>query len=346
MRIPMSRGAVSLALMCVSYGLAAQVVVPSFPNTSPIPSTFAGLVTDQWYVGGNQTIANSLVDATATSVQNRSASTLGSLAAASAVASAPGVKTAAASASVDATTLRVGATSANTSPTDTLSAATAISELTFAIFRNSSDPITLDLHLTGTLSVSGQRSILGTDPSRAGVAVSALGSIANGTSADYSGLYTNVGIDPNLTGSAALAQFAAWPTTTQRNLATFGALATASPTQIFQQVDTHFSVTADPSRADCGTTPVWAVCGSNVYWFHLFVLGGAQNGAVADLTHTLKVDDIRILGGNPIVFTPGQEIQVLSVPEPSSVCLLIAGLVAIGLLATARPRRSEHALLC
>lgn len=113
-------------------------------------------------------------------------------------------------------------------------------------------------------------------------------------------------------GSFSIEPFAAWPTTSQRNLATFGSLATvAKPSQA---LDAKFSVTADGTLIDCaaGLAPA---CGNGYFFFAVCLMTGAENSGLADVSPGLNVDALRGASGAPLAFAPS---AIRAVPEPGS----------------------------
>lgn len=224
-------------------------------------------------------------------------------------------------------------------PNATISLAHGYSMISFAAFLSNAAPVTLDLHLTGSLQTLGDRAATGSDPSRAVVAAYGLGSPSDVNEDGYNRLFANAGIDPNLEGEALLNQLAHWPTTSQRNLQTIGVQTDSLHRSA--EVDQRFSVTADSTRYDCPAGVVSPLCGSYYLQFHLFLFTAAENGGVADFSHSLAVDAIRVAEGTALTFEPGQALPVITtpVPEPGRAVLLGLGLLAIGGLKSRRGQR-------
>jgi len=224
-------------------------------------------------------------------------------------------------------------------PDATFSLAHGYSMISFAAFLSNAAPVTLDLHLTGSLQTLGDRAATGSDPSRAVVAAYGLGSPSDVNEGGFDRLFANIGIDPNLEGEALLNQLAHWPTTSQRNLQTVGVQTDSLNRSA--EVDQRFSVTADSTRYDCPAGVVSPLCGSYYLQFHLFLFTAAENGGIADFSHSLAVDAIRVAEGTSLSFDPGQALPVITtpVPEPSRAALLGLGLLAIGGLKSRRGHR-------
>jgi hypothetical protein len=278
----------------------------------------------------NQTHADTFIDGVSTSNASYAlAPTMAQLSAYSSTYQVQGSKQASASASTTATTLGAAASAIDAlHPDSTLTAATSYALVSYWAVLPSSDAITFNFKLDGTLNVTGSRA-LGADASRAGVAMLALGSITDGTSASYQQVFANLGFSATAQGDAMLAQLAALPTTSQRNLATLGASATFSHNT--ETVDTTLQVTADGTRIDCDGALVPA-CGNYFYFVNLMLFTGAQNGGVADFSHTLAVTSVQTAQGTALPFSA----QTLSpVPEPAAAWLLLGGL---GSLAAYRRR--------
>jgi hypothetical protein len=281
----------------------------------------------RWYYAYSNTSATALTDAAYNQDAHTSyglASDNGGLALPSQISVSTGSKVASASSFVAATAIGAGTTAVDAlDPDSTLVASTAVAVIHYRAVLSSPDPVTLDFHLSGQLNVVGDRS-LGTDPSRAAVAVAAVGSLTDAAPGAYDALFANIGLVP-VDGLFTLDQYAAWPTSTQRNLATAGAQ--ASTAHLEQIVDTHFSVTADGTLIDCapGLAPV---CGNYFFFFTVFMVAGSENGGLADFTHTLSVEAIHAGAQAPVSFEP----TALPVPEPATALLWLAGLCSLGAL--------------
>ncbi|MCV2418985.1 PEP-CTERM sorting domain-containing protein [Paucibacter sp. DJ2R-2] len=226
-------------------------------------------------------------------------------------------------------------------PDATISLAHGYSMISFMAYLSSAAPVTLDLHLSGTLQTLGDRAATGSDPSRAVVAAYGVGSPSDANEGGFDRLFANIGIDPNLEGEALLNQLAHWPTSSQRNLQTLGVQ--TDSLQRSAEVDQRFSVTADSTRVDCPAGVVSPLCGSYYLQFHLFLFTAAENGGLADFSHSLSVDAIHVAEGTSLSFEPGQALPVITtpVPEPSPAVLLGLGLLAIGGLKSRRGHRKS-----
>lgn len=323
--------ALALAALYSASPASAQVSVPGFLPGSFAPYLATGAVPDGWYLGSNLATAGTAINSIYDTQQqfhavpkpaqlNLRAESM--LMAGGRTASALGLThidgVGAAASAID-----------RLDPGSTLTAAVSQAQVWYWGYSSSNLPVSFDIHLSGRLGATGSRG-LGAEPSGAAVAALALGSISNGTMADYNNLASGAGLNPGAEGAALLTELQSMPVTTQRNLATFGAQATVVDTA--KTVDTVLRVTADPTQIGCETL-VSSVCGKYFYFLSVYLFNGAENGGFADFSQSMRVETFSVGSGASQVF----EAQTLSaVPEPTSALLLAAGLSVV---AVARRRR-------
>ena len=322
-------GALGVALALASPGAQAQLAPP---DLSAVPLFSPDIAVNQWYVTGTTASAFAGVDllsdgrtvwGTGTSGINVSAS--GSLA------DLLG-KSASAESRASATSLGAIASSHNLEPGDTLSGATAWANVSYMTVLDTPGTVSLDFRLSGRLSIDGGRSAAMTDPTRSAVAVYVMGAAPDMTTESVNAMFTSVGIDPMATDTALITQAAHWPVSSQPNLATYGQALDSLSVSNVAEVDTHLTVQSQGAYIDChGLSPAPAVCGKYLYQFWGVMMTGAENGAVADFSHTLEATALHLPGGATLGFSDGQAIAVISsVPEPASAALMLAGLGLVG----------------
>lgn len=188
------------------------------------------------------------------------------------------------------------------------------SSLSFCIDFKRPVSAVLDLHLSGTLRVSGPRSGVLPLPSRAAVAAFALGSTADGEQAGRARLFRQLGLGHELEGEALLDQLRAWPCSSQPQLQTFGARASAHMQDLV--IEQQLSVQADSHclGPEDGVDP--ALYGRHRLSFELFLFAEAQNGAVADFSPGLSLEALHLPEDCALSFEPGAELPVHALREP------------------------------
>lgn len=313
---------------------AAQATVPTPPLGDPTPASLYGALLNQWYVGINHVSAGTFIDG-ATTLNGGIAAlpTPAELARSADTAQTQGSKQASAAASVTSTSL--GAYSLARDPMDSASTwtgALAYSIVSYWAVLDSPAPVRFDLKLSGTLATSGDRS-LDADASGAAVAALAYGSQANPTNESQAALFGAAGFSWLAEGDVLLHELSTLKSSTQTHLDTFGAQSDTAHRAI--DVDTELHVTASGTEIKCnGTEPaaVQPLCGRYSYFMNVMLFTGAQNGGLADFSHTLGVVSLSVGGG------AAQPLNAISpVPEPATAPMLALGVA--GLLAAAARRR-------
>lgn len=188
------------------------------------------------------------------------------------------------------------------------------SSLSFCIDFKRPVSAVLDLHLSGTLRVSGPRSGVLPLPSRAAVAAYALGSTSDGDLAGRARLFRQLGLAQELEGEALLAQLRAWPCSSQPQLQTFGARASAHMQDLV--IEQQLSVQADSHclGPEDGVEP--SLYGRHRLSFELFLFTEAQNGALADFSPGLSLEALHLPEDCALSFEPGAELPVHALREP------------------------------
>jgi hypothetical protein len=310
-----------LALALLTTGAAiAQVPFPA--PTLPLDGGLAAFTAGQWYAVYHQASASTLIgDVESTQEVYHLPIRAGELVAAVTDSQTIGSKSAAGTARATLASLGTSAAAGDPlHPDSTFAGALSFASISYVAVLDSQTQVRLNLKLDGRLGVTGSRA-LGDDRSSAAVAVSAFGSLPEGTDADYRALYAGAGIDPDAEGTAMLAQLKAWPTSSQTHLTTFGAQADTSHNLV--TVHETLQVTAEGTKIDCDPS-LASICGKYVYYAGVFLFTEAQNGAFADFSHTLSIASFSIGGGEALPFAPAAPV-----PEPASVLLMAAGLAAL-----------------
>lgn len=314
----------TLAALAFQGGAQAQVTLPSLPLGNPDPASDYGTLLNQWYVSFNRVNASTFIDGALTNNGNeRLFPSPDALARTAETFQTVGNKTATASSRVSATSMGAAATAIDPiEPTSTRTVGISYSALSYWAVLDRNVPVTFDLKLDGTLRTTGDRSA-GADASGAAVAVLAHGSEANFNNASQAALFGAAGIDVNAEGEALLAQLSTLRPSTQTHLDAFGAQSDRSSSGV--DVNTMLHVTASGTEIHCDT-PVSPACGRYFYFMGVFLFTGAQNGGLADFSHTLSVSSFSVNGAAAQPFLPTSPV-----PEPASALLLAAGLIGLRL---------------
>lgn len=321
--LPLALCAAASALS--SLPAAAQVALPGGPVTAG-PESFYGLLLNQWYVAGNNVNASTFIDG-ATGGQGGLLSfpTPAALSRTAESSQRTDSKLASSAAAVSSTSLGAFASAgAPLEPMATWAGATAYSMVSYWAVLERDAPVRFDLHLDGLLSTTGGR-LSGPDASGAAVAVLAHGSESNFSNASQAALFARGGINANAEGDALLQQLTTLRPSTQTHLEAFGAQSDAMHPSMTINTDLH--VTASGTRIDCDASvpaPVSAACGRYFYFMNVFLFTGAQNGGIADFSHTLQVTGLSVDGAVTQPFTAASPV-----PEPRSALLLAAGVLAL-----------------
>lgn len=322
--------ALSLAAAFSCQPAAADATTPTLPLGTPDFSNLYGLELNQWYVLGNHVDAGTLVNGIPTQDGTpRTFPTGGDLTRRAETSQTSGSKWASAQALVSPTSL--GALASAHDPGSAFSSGTlavGYSTITFAAMLDQATSFKFDIKLDGHLDANDQHK-LSTDVTGAAVSALAFGSFTNQTNADMVTAFSTAGLDPYAEGEAFIRQYSAVHSTTQAHLDTFGAQTSAVDDRV--DVDTTLHVTADGTRLDCDPS-LSPACGRYFYYFTVMLFTAAQDGGLADFSHTLQVSSVSAGGGAAQPFS-----AISAVPEPSSALLLALGLG--GLAARRRLRR-------
>lgn len=269
----------------------------------------------RWQPQHSQTLASAAVERSALSEQDRAEFSESGLALDSEVTVASDGRSVLSFATVAAHHAGCYASSQQASgPGVSLSQGHSHSSLSFCIDFKRPVSAVLDLHLSGTLRVSGPRSGVLPLPSRAAVAAYALGSTRDGDLAGRARLFRQLGLAQELEGEALLAQLRAWPSSSQPQLQTFGARAGAHMQDLV--IEQQLSVQADSHclGPEDGVEP--SLYGRHRLSFELFLFTEAQNGAVADFSPGLSLEALHLPEDCALSFEPGAELPVHALREP------------------------------
>jgi hypothetical protein len=320
-------------LAVLSLGLAAafaatparaDATTPSLPLGLPGPSNLYGFELNQWFVYANHVSAGTFIDGSTTEdgglIPFPSASQLTRSAEASQVS---GSKLAAGFARVAPSSLGASASARDPlNPASTLTGAAGYAMVSYVAVLDTDASLQFNLKLDGQLHTVGERA-LGADGSGAAVAALAYGSHANMTTANVAQTFEAAGISPDADGDLLLHELSTLKSSTQTHLDAFGAQTDTARTSA--DIDTTLHVTAQGTRLDCDASVVSPACGRYFYMLNLVLFTGAQDGGVADFSHSLQVSSYSVNGGPAQAFT-----AVSPVPEPANASLLIVGLAALG----------------
>ena len=316
--------ALSLTAALTPQSATAEVLSPSLPVGIPDPSNLWGLELNQWYVGANAVVAGNVIDGTPSQDGGwRYLPTAGELVRTAEDAQTSGSKLGSAFARVSLTGLGASASARDPLyPVSTSSVSMSFSAITYWALLDQNTSFKFNLQLDGQLRTLGERA---SDPgrSRGAVAALAFGSSTGLNTADQLATLDAAGLGAFAEGGDALLyQLNTLTTSTQTHLEAFGAQTDVTTSL---DVDTTRHVTADGSQINCDK-PISPACGRYFYMFSVMLFTGAQNGGLADFSHTLEVNSVSIDGGAALPFN-----AISSVPEPSSALLLAAGLTGVAL---------------
>lgn len=301
----------------------ADTTLPPLPLGTPGLSNLYGLELNQWFVFANLPSAGTYIDGSTTQEGALQPFPLGSeLSRQAQTSQASGSKLASAFARVSAT--GVGASASARDPLDPASSwtgAASYAMVSYAAVLDRNTSVRFDLKLDGQLRTLGERAI-GPDASGAAVAALAYGSQAEMTNESQRAVFEAAGLSPDAGGDVLLQQLSTLKSSTQTHLDAFGAQAdTAHP---WTDVDTTLHVTAQGTEVKCDGSFSSPACGRYFYLFNVLLFTGAQNGGLADFSHSLQVSAISVDGGAALPFQ-----AVSAVPEPSTALLWAAGVCGL-----------------
>lgn len=212
----------------------------------------------------------------------------------------------------------------------TLSAATNAISSSFFLVSDQAGRVDMELQLTGRLSIG---SPLELKQSEAGVVFFGLGSTTNQQSWEtypfdqWYGPEGDEGYAPN-----------AVPFKSPNFVASSYHLGVGFSAEL--EVNEQIILSAEGIPFSC-LPEASILCGKYLYAFHLVLSTGTENDGVADFMNTLTINALRVPQGMDVRFINGETIQVSAVPEPSTVWLLLSGMVMVGTLVRVRtPRHS------
>lgn len=324
--------ALSLATAFLSTPAVADLTAPPLPLGTPGFSNLYGLELNQWYVYANQNTAGTLVDGKTTQDGALTIFPTGTdLTRRAETSQVSGSKQASALATVSPTSL--GAAASAHDPVNLFSNGTLAvgqASMMFAAVLDQNTSFKFDIKLNGHLDANDQHKL---GPDVAGAAVSALvfGSTPNYKTEDMVTTFNAAGLDPYAEGEAFIRQYSALQSSTQAHMDTFGAQ--TSPIHDLVNVNTTMHVSVDGTYQDCDRQ-LSPACGRYVYFFNVMLFTAAQDGGLADFSHTLQVSSYSVGGGAAQPFS-----AVSAVPEPATAPLLALGIV--GVLGAAARRRQR-----
>ncbi|WP_457419733.1 PEP-CTERM sorting domain-containing protein [Roseateles sp. P5_E7] len=317
--------------------IAAFVHSPAAADATPSPlqlgapniSNLYGLELNQWYVFANRVTAGTIIDGQLTEQSDSKVVPTGAdLSLRVEDSHAAGSKLASAMARVSPTS--IGASASARDPLNPLGAGTAAvsySTVTYFALLDQDASFKFDLKLDGQLHRLGDA--MAPDISGAAVAALAYGSHANYTGEKSSAAFLAAGLDLDSGSETLIQQLSRLKSSTQTHLDVFGAQTT--PVNTWVDVDTTLHVTAQGTQQNC-EKPISPACGRYFYFFSVLLFNGAQNGGLADFSHTLEVTSVSVDGAAAQPFG-----AISAVPEPATAPMLALGVA--GLLGVAARRR-------
>ncbi|MEO6279287.1 PEP-CTERM sorting domain-containing protein [Roseateles sp.] len=315
--------ALVLSLIAAHNPAKADVAPPALSIGIPDLSNLGGLELNQWYVGANAVMAGNIVDGQLS--QNGGSVYLPSVAELTRTAQdsqASGSKLGSASARVSLTSLGANASAIDPLyPMSTSTVSVGYSVISYWALLDQDTSFKFNLQLNGQLSTLGERA---GDPERSGAAVAALafGSVTGFNAAEQQAIYETAGLGAFAEGGdPLLQQLVSLESSTQTHLDAFGAQTSTALTSL--DVDTTLQVTANGTQINCDT-PISPACGRYFYTFGVMLFTGAQNGGLADFSHTLQINSVSVDGGEALPFG-----AISAVPEPTTGALLAVGVISL-----------------
>lgn len=316
--------ALGLAASFTFPASAASLVTPPSLGAPDLPNLY-GMELNQWFVLGNSVFAGTLIDG----VLSRSGSTEyfptpSLLSRSTDDFQISGGKMASSFARVGP--YIAGSSASAGAPLEPLSTGSiAVSHATVGYWAvlDADTTITFDLKLDGHMGTTGDRA-LGADRSGAAVTALALGTQANYSAEGSYAFLQKAGLGAfEVGGDPLLQELITAHSSTQEHLDVFAAQSDTMHRAL--DVDTTLHVSAKGTRIDCDPA-LSPACGRYFYGMTVFLFTGAQNGGLADFSHTMEITGLSIGGA------PTQPFNAISaVPEPAPALLLAAGLAAFAL---------------
>lgn len=326
--------ALSLTAAFAAAPASADVTTPTLPLGTPGLSNLYGLELNQWFVFANHVSAGGFIDGATTQDGNLKFFPTGSdLNRSAEISQVSGSKLASAFSRVSADGLGASASARDPlNPMSTWTGAVGYSSVSFMAVLAEDTSILFKLKLDGQLRTLGGRAP-GSDGSGAAVAALAYGSQANLTTDSQLAVFKAAGLTPYADGDLLLHELSTLKSSTQTHLDAFGAQTDRLGSSA--DIDTTLQVTAKGTRIDCDPLTVSPACGRYFYMLNVALFTGAQNGGVADFSHTLEVSSFSVGGAAAQPFT-----AISAVPEPAAAPLLAVGLFSLyGLVVRRRLKR-------
>lgn len=326
--------ALSLTTAFLHAPATADTQLPVLPLGTPSLSNLYGLELNQWYVFSNFATAGTLVNGQASEGAGLGLKNFpvgADLTRRIETSQVDGSRQASALALVSPTSL--GAAASAHDPANAFGSGTlgvGMSSVYFFAVLDQNVDFRFNIKLDGRLDGSDAHR-LSSDVSGAAVAAVTMGSWTGYSNESMQATYHAAGMDPYAEGEALIRELGSLRSTRQTHLDTFGAQ-TSAVHDVFD-VDTSLQVSATGIHLDCNRA-LSPACGRYAYFLGVTLFTAAQDGGLADFSHTLSIASVSVNGGAALPFN-----AISPVPEPASAALLVAGLLAVGGTALRRARQ-------